>query len=133
MAGVLDLSILPAASERVTEFGYITELEQGWYALVNDGLNLSFGLAWPLDIFPYLWFWQELRGSLEYPWYGRCSVMAVEPFTSYPGSGLQRAIETGTAPVLGPGERVEARMAAVLFGAGRVKSITAGGRVRMAT
>jgi galactose mutarotase-like enzyme len=127
----VDLSVVPRASERVTEFGYIKDLEQGWYAMVNEELNLSFGLAWPLEVFPYLWFWQELRGSVEYPWYGRCSVMAVEPVTSIPGSGLQRAIENGTAPVLAPGERVEVQLVAVLFGAGKVASIGVDGRVQL--
>jgi hypothetical protein len=129
--GAVDLSVVPAASERFTEFGYISELEQGWYAVVNETLDLGFGLAWPLDVFPYLWFWQELGGSLDYPWYGRCSVLAIEPFTSTPGSGLQRAIEAGTAPMLGPGERIEARFAAVLFRAGIVESIDTDGRIRM--
>ncbi len=125
----VDLSVIPPASERVTEFGYITDLRQGWYAMVNAERKLGFGLAWPLEVFPYLWFWQELGGSPDYPWYGRCSVMAVEPFTSIPGSGLVRAIEQGTAPVLAPGARVEARLAAVFFEAGEVESISTEGEV----
>ncbi len=128
----VDLSVVPPASERVTEFGYITDLEQGWYAMVNAEQNLSFGLAWPREVFPYLWFWQELGGTFDYPWYGRCHVMAVEPFTSFPGAGLQRAIEEGTAPVLAAGGRVEARFSAVLFEGAKVESISLDGEVRRA-
>ncbi len=127
----VDLSIVPSATERVTEFGYLCDLEAGWYALVNSARNLAFGLAWPLEIFPFLWFWQELGGSLDYPWYGRCSVMAVEPVTSIPGAGLGRAVASGTAPVLRPGETLRAKFAAMFFEPGDVESIDTSGRVRM--
>lgn len=129
---MIDLRVVPPPEVRATELGYITGLKQGWYAMVNPRRKLGFGLVWPLDVFPYLWFWQELGGSPDYPWYGRCSVMAVEPFTSIPGSGLERAIAGGTAPELAPGGQVSARLTAVLFEAGRVESISADGEVRYA-
>ena len=127
----VDLGIVPSSTERVTEFGYLCGLEAGWYALANSERNLAFGLAWPLEVFPYLWFWQELGGSLDYPWYGRGSVMAIEPFTSIPGAGLERAIASGTAPSLQPRQKVRANLAAVFFPPGEVDSIDTGGRVRM--
>ncbi len=127
----IDLSVVPPAGERVTEFGYLCDLDGGWYALSNASAGVGFGLAWPRDVFPYLWFWQELRGSFGYPWYGRCYVMAVEPFTSIPGAGLARAIGSGTAPVLKAGARVQARLAAVLFEPAEVESIELDGSVRL--
>jgi hypothetical protein len=125
----IDLSLLPPAGERVTEFGYLCDLEDGWYAMTNPALGFGFGMAWPREIFPYLWFWQELRGSFGYPWYGSCYVMAVEPFTSIPGAGLVKAIESGTAPVLKAGASMEARLAAVFVEGGEVQSISPDGRV----
>jgi len=127
--GSIDLSVLPPTSERVTEFGYLTEFEAGWYGLSNPALGFGVGMAWPKEIFPYLWFWQELRGSFGYPWYGRCYVMAVEPFNSIPGCGLERAIASGTAPVLAAGAKVEATLAAVFFEGGGVESISTDGHV----
>ena len=129
--GVVDLATLPPAADRVTEFGYLSDIEQGWYGLTNPRLGFGFGLAWPKEVFPYLWFWQELRGSFGYPWYGSCYVMAVEPFTSIPGVGLLKAIEYGTAPVLRAGGSVESRIAAVFFDAGEPKSISTDGSVRL--
>jgi hypothetical protein len=126
----IDLSVLPSAGERVAEFGYLLDLEAGWYALRNDDVGVGFGMAWPKETFPYLWFWQELRGSFGYPWYGRSYVMAVEPFTSIPGTGLVHAIGSGTAPMLRAGSRIEARLAAVLFDAAEVESIDLDGTVR---
>jgi hypothetical protein len=55
--------------------------------------------------------------------------MAVEPFTSVPGSGLERAIAAGTAPVLAAGARVEARFAAVFFEGAEAESISTEGQV----
>jgi hypothetical protein len=127
----VDLSIIPPEHERVTEFGYLCGLKEGWYGLTNEKLGAAFGLAWPERVFPFLWFWQELRGSFGYPWYGRCYVMAVEPVTSIPGCGLIRAIEAGTAPLLAAGGNVEARLAAVFFEPGEVESIDLEGRVRV--
>ena len=91
--------------------------------------GFGFGLAWTRDVFPYLWFWQELRGSFGYPWYGRSRVMAVEPFSSIPGTGLASAIQAGTAPLLRAGAKVEANLAAVFYDArhGRPRSISTAG------
>ena len=127
----VDLSIVPPAGERVTEFGYLCDLEEGWYGLSNPALGFGVGMAWSKEVFPYLWFWQELRGSFGYPWYGHCYVMAVEPFNSIPGSGLIKAMEGGTAPILRAGSKLEARLSAVFFEAGEPLSISTEGSARM--
>jgi hypothetical protein len=57
----------------------------------------------------------------------------VEPFTSIPGSGLAKAIEQSSAPLLKAGEQVRAQLAAVLFPAGEVQAITNDGTVTMQT
>ena len=110
--GLVDLSVVPPPSERTCEFGYLTDMDAGWYAITNRQLDFTFGLSWPRATFPYLWFWQELRGSFGHPWYGSCYVMAIEPFTSIPGTGLKAAIAAGTAPVLPAGSSIEVRLAA---------------------
>ncbi|MFN7992458.1 MAG: aldose 1-epimerase [Bryobacteraceae bacterium] len=128
--GTVDFSLIPPASERVTEFGYLCDLDDGWYAITNPDLHFGFGMAWPRRLFPYLWFWQELRGTFGYPWYGRCHVMAIEPLSSIPGTGLVNAIEAGTAPVLKAGQSLDAQLVAVFFEAPEVSSISANGSVR---
>lgn len=129
-AGTVDLSRLPPPEERHCEFGYLRDLAAGWYAITSLRRGFSFGLAWPLERFPFLWFWQEFRGSFGYPWHGACYVMAIEPFTSIPGSGLENAIRAGTAPVLMPGESAEVELAAVFVpGLERIGGISTAGEV----
>ena len=112
---VVDLSVMPNLDQRVTEFGYLSGFDQGRYRLTSREHGFGVELKWPVAVFPYLWFWQELRGSFGYPWYGRCYVMAIEPFTSIPGSGLVNAIERGTAPLLKAGQRLDAQLAFRFF------------------
>lgn len=127
----VDLSVIPGSNERWVEFGYLCDLEDGWYGLVSGAHGFGVGLAWPKKVFRYLWMWQELRGSFGYPWYGRCYVMAIEPFTSIPGTGLVKAIEKATAPVLKPGETLEVDLAAAFFeDRGKIKSISPSGIVQ---
>jgi hypothetical protein len=111
----VDLSVIPRRELRVTEFGYLCDVEEGWFELVNPVENFGFRLDWPRQLFRYVWLWQELRGSFGYPWYGRCYVMAVEPFTSIPGNGLARCVERDTAPLLAVGEEIEAELSASFF------------------
>jgi hypothetical protein len=126
----VDMSRIPGPQERVANLGYLLDFAEGWYALSNERLGLGIGLAWPEDIFPYVWLWQELHGSRGYPWHGAVYVMGVEPHTSYPGSGLVAAIEQGTAPRLDAGASLEATITAALFEPrGRVRRVTPEGDV----
>lgn len=131
-AGTVDLSVVPGPEERTDNFGYLLDLEEGWYALSNDALGVGFGLAWPAAVFPCIWLWQELCGTPGYPWYGSTYVMGVEPHTSPTAAGLATAIEQGTARTLEPGETLEAELTAVVFEARngrRVRRISPSGEV----
>ena len=121
----------PDDKARFAEFGYLTDLDAGWYGLTSDRHGFGFGLAWPVRVFPHLWLWQERRGSSGYPWYGRCSVMAVEPFNSIPGSGLTAAIAALTAPILSGQQTMKSDLAAVFYEAsmGDIESIALDGTV----
>jgi hypothetical protein len=132
-SGTLDLSRIPGPDSPTDRFGYLLDLEAGWYALSNDALGLGFALTWPLDVFPCVWLWQELRGTQSYPWYGAAYVMGVEPHTSPTPEGLATAIERGTARTLQPGESLEATLTATLFTPrGTVTHVTPDGAVQFA-
>lgn len=131
----IDLSRLPAAGTPRQLLAYLHAFdgEHGWYGLTNPGLGLGVGLVWPTAIFPYAWFWQELRGTAGFPWYRDAYVMAIEPFSSIPGQGLVKAIaKTGTHLTLEPGEAVEAELSAVVYESTMgITGIEADGTVRV--
>lgn len=111
----LDLSVVPPGQSRSADLAFLGGLREGWYGITNPSLGLGFGMVWPEEIFPYLWFWQEFRGSSGWPWYGSNYVMALEPFTSYDASGVAGCVGNGTARKLGPGESIEVDLVAVCF------------------
>jgi hypothetical protein len=113
-----DLSLVPAedGDPRQT-MGFLRDFPgtHGWYGITNQDLGLGVGLVWPLDVFPYAWFWQEMHASPGYPWYKGIYAMAIEPFTSYPGGLLNVMAKTRTQRALDPGESLAMEVSAVLF------------------
>jgi hypothetical protein len=114
---------------------YLTDFvgDLGWYGITNTELGLGVGLVWPKAIFPYAWFWQEMHAGAGFPWYGEVYVMAIEPFSSWPGQGLSAVIEkTGTQISIPAGTRIEVEFAAVLYHAENgVREITPDGTVEV--
>jgi hypothetical protein len=53
-----DLSIISGPEAGFGELLYLKNLDSGWYALLDPEKRLGFGMTWPLDVFPYLWYWQ---------------------------------------------------------------------------
>ncbi len=104
--GQIDLSVLPPGGE-LSEMLYLAGFTEGWYEVENRQKQLAFRLEWDVERMPYLWFWQEYGASEGYPWYGRHYSIGLEPFTSYPTSGLARAVENDTALSIGPHERLQ--------------------------
>ncbi|WP_405449478.1 DUF4432 family protein [Paenibacillus sp. HJGM_3] len=114
----VDLRRLPAREERASDMLYAAELADGWAAACNGRLGLGFGLSWPLELWPYLWIWQELGGHMNAPWFGRAYALGLEPFSSLPHPeqpGLAGAVANGTALIVAPGEIKTASYNAVAF------------------
>ncbi|MBP1992418.1 DUF4432 family protein [Paenibacillus eucommiae] len=98
----VDLSILPPQGTP-TDIAYLTGFNQtGEYALENSRIGAGIQVKWDAEQFPYLWFWQEFGETVDYPWYGRHYNIGLEPFSSYPTSGLSEAILNGTAAAIEP-------------------------------
>jgi hypothetical protein len=112
----LDLSRVPGSDAGRAILAYLEGFSAGWYAITNSELGFGIGFTWPVELFPYAWFWQEMLASAGYPWYRGVYVMAIEPASSYPGQGLEAVIaKTGTQRVLAPGESVEAEIRAIFY------------------
>ena len=100
----LDLSVVPDAAPGRQLLGYLSGFEEGSVSIENDTLGFACTLSWQLDVFPYAWLWQELRGTAGRPWFGDAYALAIEPATSYPASGLGEIVATtGTHRVLPAG------------------------------
>lgn len=110
------------------------ELTEGWVAACNPRLGMGFGMSWPLEMWPYLWIWQEFGGSTNAPWFGRAYALGLEPFSSIPGSnmpGLAGAVHNGTAALFAPYERRSLTYHAVVFPyEGSLQRITPNGKVQ---
>jgi hypothetical protein len=125
----IDLRHVPGIEADTTDTLKISRLAEGWYAVRNPRLGVGFGMSWPLDVFPALWFWQAYGGAYTAPWYGRSYVIALEPFSTV-RSTVTEAIQDGSARTIQPGETVEASYIAAAFeGSAEVKGIAPDGRV----
>ena len=91
--GLTDLSVVPEPGGP-SDIVYLAGAS--WYEIVSP-LGQGLRVEWDADVLPYLWMWQELGASTDYPWWGRAYVLGLEPFSSYPTDGLAEAVRNGTA------------------------------------
>ncbi|HEY1478517.1 MAG TPA: aldose 1-epimerase [Gaiellales bacterium] len=113
--GTLDLSVIPPDSEPRSILGYLSDFDEGAYTIANARLGLAVTLRWPLELYSHAWFWQELRALPGFPWFRRAYLAAIEPNTTIPGQGIERARARGGVPLtLAAGETREARLELVL-------------------
>ncbi len=113
--GTVDLSLIPAAGEP-SELCYLTGFTDGWYELLDPADDSGVRVEWDAELLPYLWLWQELGASTDYPWWGQAYVVGLEPFSSYPTNGLADAVDNGTALHFGPGQRRELQWSVRVWG-----------------
>ena len=112
--GSVDLSVLPGRGT-LSEMLYLTDLPEGWYEVENPERGLGLRVKWDVQVMPYLWFWQEYGASRFYPWYGRHYNVGLEPFSSYPTNGIEKAVENGTALHLGAHEELSFSLRVEVF------------------
>lgn len=128
--GLRDISVIPEPESRIADWVRMTGFEEGWYGITSGRRRVGFGLRWDAQLFKHLWFWHVWGGMPGYPWYGLNYCCALEPWTSWPDGGLNRAIENGSALNVGPRETVETRLLAVAYdGTDRISRITESGDI----
>jgi hypothetical protein len=121
---------MPSLDVHTENLVYLTDLEQGWYALTNPRQGAGIGMVWPKEIFPYIWFWQNYHGGPGYMWYRRHYNVGIEPWTSIPSNGLLEAIRRRTARRLEGGASVSLEWRTVVYaGMKGVRAIEADGTV----
>lgn len=114
--GKVDLRCFAPQSERNFFMGYLRDFAgPPWYALVNAPLKLGVGVAWTASAFRHLWFWQEMRASTGFPFYGRTYTMALEPHSSYPHGLVNVMHTTKTHHTLEAGASLDAELTFAMF------------------
>jgi len=126
----LDLSYVQGPEAGFAELIYLNQLSAGWYAIMDPEKQLGIGLSWPLEVFPYLWFWMVYGKAPGYPWWNRAYVVALEPWTSAPND-LDQALELGTCAHLEGGKQISITFSATaITGLETVTKITPDGSVQ---
>ena len=112
--GIIDLRQVASAEADTFDSIFLSDLPEGWYAVTNTAQTVGFGMAWPLQVFPALWFWQAYGGAYVPPWYGRNYSIALEPFSTQQLNVVD-SVADGSAHVLRPDESIEAQFVAVAY------------------
>lgn len=110
-----DLRKIPGKKDRSLDMAYFTDLTDGWYAITNNDLQLTWGVEFPKDLFKYIWYWRNFGGGYGYPWYGRCYNAGLEPCTSWHNGGVEQAENNGSAYIVKAGETIKAKIKAGIF------------------
>lgn len=131
----VDASLIPPfGSSQAQELAYLAELTDGWYAITNPTKGLGFGLHFDHQLYRYIWYWQQHGNVAQgYPWWSRLHTVALEPWTSFPSDGIEKAISNGTAVLLEPGAQLNTSMTAVAYeGKRHVSGVTGDGHITYA-
>tara|TARA_B100000405_G_scaffold302364_1_gene265507 strand:- start:935 stop:2008 length:1074 start_codon:yes stop_codon:yes gene_type:complete len=107
-----DFRKIPGKDDRSLDMAYFTNLSDGWYAVTNNDLNITWGVEFPKDLFRYIWYWRNFGGGYGYPWYGRCYNAGLEPCTSWHNGGVEQAENNGSARNVKSGEILKAKIKA---------------------
>jgi hypothetical protein len=113
-AGPVDLS---APTDGVAALACLQELGPApWAELRTGDGRMAVRLDWSADPWPLAWLWIETGGSLQPPWFGKGRMIAIEPCTTWPATGLAAARAAG-GPILtlAPGEIRHARISLSLL------------------
>jgi len=124
--GSVDLSRVPDDGVAVHDWAYLTDFEEGWFALQEPDEGVGFACRFPAATFPFLLYWQNFHGARGAPWYGRAYVAALEPHSTFP------ADYASGAPLLhlAPGADLDVALTASAFRSARgVRHVDADGVV----
>lgn len=90
-----DASIVPHVEAKpYSDLCYLKGYKkEAFYTIRNKKQGVSFKLTWDGALFKYLWLWQERFATMDFPWWGQCYTVALEPWTSAWTSDPQQTIQ----------------------------------------
>jgi hypothetical protein len=92
-----DASIVPhETAPPYSDLAYLSGFEKdAFYCIRNPETGLGFRLEWEPDTFPCLWYWTERYGMQDFPWWGECYTIGLEPWSSQWTPEPEKAIAQG--------------------------------------
>lgn len=112
-----DASVIPntdAPAYRDLSFlsNFETANNKAYYTITNPEQKIGFSVSWDAQIFKCLWLWQERNASQDFPWWGKCYTVALEPWTSKYTNEPDKAIQNGEWLSIKAGEVVSTSLSA---------------------
>ena len=86
--------------------------KDAYYTIRNQQSKISFDLKWSGKLFKFLWLWQERYATQDFPWWGKCYTVALEPWTSAGTDDPEGAIANGDWLKIRPGEVISTELSA---------------------
>ena len=110
----IDASVFPARNAgRYSELSYLTGYKgTGRYEVRNSLTNIAFHVKWNADIFRCVWMWQERNAIEDFPWWGNCYTLALEPWTSKWTNDPDKAIANDDWLKIGAGRSIDTSLEA---------------------
>jgi len=100
----------------MSAFAFLTGLDRRFVAIRRLDGSVGAALSWEGDVYDCVWYWCELGGSTEPPWYGRGRLIGLEPSSTSSGHGLADAARRGARLIqLRPGQPVTATLRLHVF------------------
>ena len=114
---VKDVSkIPPLETQPYSELCYLKGFDtKAFYTIKNEKENIGFRLDWNGDLFKCLWLWQERFATMDFPWWGKCCTVALEPWTSCYSQKPEEAIAKGEWLHMKAGQVVTTDLTAGVF------------------
>ena len=115
-----DASMIPdtsAPAYRDLSFlsNFDTTTNKAHYTITNAQQKVGFKVNWDASLFKCLWLWQERNASQDFPWWGKCYTVALEPWTSKYTNEPDKAIQNGEWLSIKAGEVISTSLSAEAF------------------
>lgn len=112
-----DASIIPPVTEApYSDLCYLKGYgQEAYYAIKSKKYDLNFRVNWNGEVFRYCWLWQERFATKDFPWWGQCYTVALEPWTSAGTEDPEGAIQKGEWLRIKAGETISTALDAHLF------------------
>jgi hypothetical protein len=119
----VDLRRVAPLEAGTADMHYLTDVEQGWYAVTDQATQVGFALRFPEDIFRHVWLFRTFGG-----WRGLYTLI-LEASTGYP-TALAEASANGTCAIMPPHGSLEVDVLAIPYsGMKSVATVESDGRV----